>query len=1305
MPFVKPSIGVSRLAGAAYKSFTHGSAGQAVIAASQTSYASQNHRHTPAAALLERFGPKSGNAQLHNVVHIVHSNSSNAPARLDTSQQTPDLAQYHDAWLKHQKAEELRDWNQSQLPKKLGYKVTVSAESKDSRDEDGVVVEVVQDAESLPERASLKRAYTTSAVDNFSKAIGDEKAEAIALAQVNEAIAEEISRSKQEAEAAAGTGRVLVDEDAASEKTVTPSTLFSQDSTSPQSAQTSTFAESNVTAAIPVSEVDAYAEQLDELVRSQQFAKIPGAFEGMLLSGISQPAPLAYRALMTSAIKLTHGKHQKVPRALEVYSDMHRRRVLPDAETYIALVNLLAGQALESASTKAALEEKRTRYAGLNAETSFLFEADQLEYALISEDQSLTYSLAVFNTASLTTFSSQSYALMIAACAKHGRIPDMLRLYEHMESKELVPQASIFPVMINAFASVGDLRNAVECYDEYKELAIANDAGKIDISRLDNEVYAALIKAYASCGHLAGGQRFFGQIESEQPDGLKRAAVHDTVVLEAFLPLALQAGDIVKAFNLSDGLSATALPRALNIISVRTADANNVTASIKAFNTLAATEADLAPSAVAVLAMHLRNANVEAAEPYWRVLESSTASLSFIDPSVMRTVALIRLGDSARGVRDSRHMLNRIRDVAGSQVAHQEVFDRVEQAVELFAGFVSNSGKPVPIQTSIELLRMMADNGSLVDTVAEQIVASFGPEQIAQLPPADIGLLAKVQSRMILDESAPEIAGPARFACLLDNIVSRNILPDVSTEDLVEKTLINIDRSDLSRLWNNYRYPVAPQLSPIYPQPTQFLPLSQPSFTLVQPTFDDSFDPYAGRTDNKGSVAITDLLEKSHGKSANHLNDALTRFRNIRRAGRHPRFFAYAKLITAAAKENQLNLSHEILEMAKQDLPYNAQHRVVRYGWVTILDSMLAACLTVGRRDLASKYHQDLLDMGAAPSANTYGLYITTLKDNTKTFDEATEAVKIFMRAKAEGVEPSSFLYNALIGKLGKARRIDDCLFYFTEMQSLAIKPTSVTYGTIVNALCRVSDEKFAEEIFEEMESCPNYKARPAPYHSLMQYFLTTKRDRSKVLSYYERMRARGIQPTMHTYKLLIDTHATLEPVNMDAAEEVIAQMRASGEQPEAVHFASLIHAKGCVQRDLSGARALFDTVISDPRIRPQACLYQALVESFVANHHVADTDALLADMAGRRVEMTPYIANALIHGWASEKDIVRAQRAFDGVRVADREPSTYEAMVRAYLVVEDREGAKGVVREASGRGYPAAVAGKIAELVGGGRV
>ncbi|KAF1347964.1 hypothetical protein BDV97DRAFT_334881 [Delphinella strobiligena] len=1260
MVFVKPTVGFHRFALSAYKSLNHGVAG-ALVAASQSSNASQNNNVHPK-AYLNKLGKTNQ--------HAAYGTHAGASIRAHESDHVDsNLAQYYDAWQKTQKVGELRDWQQFQFPKRIGYSLEESGAAKDAKDVDSAVIEddVLDEAEAVPLRGTLKRSYTTSAVDNFSKAIDNETAEALAFAQLNETIAEEITKTKQEAEIAAG---------------------LRSDIDSPESAATS------------ISDIDYYAQQLDELVRTQQYAKIPASFEGMLRSGVKQPSPLAYRALMTSAVELTHGKHQKVPRVLEVYSDMIRRRVSPDAETYSIIVNLLAGRALDASATKEALEERANRYGGLDAENRFLFRSDELEYAIYTEDQSLSIALRTFATASSTTaFSSQSYSLLINACARQGRLSEMVRLYEHMANAQVVPQPSIFPAMINAFGAIGDLRHVVEAYDEYKELAIANDSGLNDISRVDAQVYSALIKAYASAEHMPGAQKFLAQIEAEEVNEFKRQALRDTILVEAFLPASLQAGNYDSALDLTTKVSPAASAHALNKITIATADANNMSASNKAFTALAKTDVDLAPSAMAMLAMYIRNAKLEAAEPFWRVLETSTPSLSFIEPSTMRAIALIGVGHAVPGLHQTRQMWGRIRDARSSASISHDVVERIEEAIEILGQFALNSGKPMHAEAVIELLRMMVDNGALVNGLAEHLVATFGPEQISRLLPADICLLIKIQSRMILDESAPEIAGPARFACLLEHVVSKSILPDVSTEDLIEKTLINVDRGDLSRLWNSYRYPVVEQISPL----ATFAPFHAPPPPMpVQPAFDDSFDPYAGRTDNKGSVAITDLLEKAHGKSATHLNEALAKFRNIRRAGRHPRFFAYAKLITAAAKENQLDLAHNIVEMAKQDVPYVPQYRVVRYGWVTILDSMLAACLTVGRRDLAARYHQDLLDMGAAPSANTYGLYITTLKDNTKTFDEATEAVKIFLRAKSEGVEPSSFFYNALIGKLGKARRIDDCLFYFAEMRNLGVRPTSVTYGTIVNALVRVSDEKFAEEIFEEMEGCANYKPRPAPYHSLMQYFLTTKRDRSKVLSYYERMRAKGIQPTMHTYKLLIDTHATLEPVNMAAGEAVLKQMRAAGDYPEAVHFASLIHAKGCVQHDVAGARALFDSVVADSRIRLQPCLYQALFESLVANHQVTEAEALLEDMAARRVEMTPYIANALIHGWTLEMDLPRAQQAFQRVRLADREPSTYEAMVRAHLAVEDRDGAKSVVREALSRGYPVAVSAKISDLVGG---
>jgi pentatricopeptide repeat protein len=135
----------------------------------------------------------------------------------------------------------------------------------------------------------------------------------------------------------------------------------------------------------------------------------------------------------------------------------------------------------------------------------------------------------------------------------------------------------------------------------------------------------------------------------------------------------------------------------------------------------------------------------------------------------------------------------------------------------------------------------------------------------------------------------------------------------------------------------------------------------------------------------------------------------------------------------------------------------------------------------------------------------------------------------------------------------------------------------------------------------------------------------------------------------------------------------------------------------------MAGARRIFDSVLSDPSISLSASVFQALFEAMVANHQVADTESVLKQMRSRGIELTPYIANTLIHGWAAENNISKAREIYSSVGRDRREPSTYEAMTRAFLAVEDRKGAEGVVTEMLGRGYPSAVVNKVLELLGGG--
>ena len=1300
------------------KTLTHGYA-QSVVAATQSSYASSTTPFSPFGNYHTTRLGKSGPVQIHSAFHSA-SNSSGIVNKTGQATHGADgvdagLAAYYEAWKNQQQHGDGKEWKQFQFTKRIGWNpATVVGEGKGKEKE-----EIGLRSDILLDRGGLDRSYSASAVDDIKKAEND-VAEAVAVANVDEAIAEEIrfihlstgSREEVLPRLASNLHVQTIKEPIVD--------LGKPDSPSPVSSGTTIASDRSTQpsdTAISTSTQDAdsqvFLDYIDKLNDSQRFGEIPPVFESMLVKGI-RPSVKAYNALLAAAIHLPPAQHQVVPKALDVYSDMLRRKLLPDTTFYTTLIQLLSRRALDVFKMKTSMDKRRSRFGGLRETGQFLFRSNEAEYDILTEDDALTNAIKIFDS-SVTLqksriYSPETYQLLVTACAICNRVDEMIRAYSHMEKHRVTPVASMFPPMIAAFGASGDLNSAVECYNEYKSLAIADDAGELAIiDRKDNEVYSALIRAYAANGHEDGGRRFikkivdsFDTVTENRKERLE--AVQDAVVLDGLIQERLDASNVREAFNSAQekSLTPSARRQAMSRICSAAADQNDTELAKESYLHITPASAEASSAEVSMLALYVRQGNVDLAREYWEALTSSPGSdMLTVEPIAMYVIALIGSGNADEGLVQARQAFARIRAYPKSTKPGPEIAEEIDESIELIGAFLAeNRIMPSP-QGSMTFLRAMVENGGLVSPVAEQLLAGLRADNVSSLSWQDLTLGLQIEAEIVGGGKAiHDVEHTARFGYLLDTVIGNGIVLDERTSDLIERAMQKLapQRPDLLDKWQNCMPAVAQS---VY-TPVSHVPKAGPahatSIIHVEP-----FDPYGATTDHKGSAVIADILDSHSARANTGLNEALLRFRNMRRAGRHPRYLIYAKLISSAAKEGRTNLIFDILGMARQDVPFLSQHSPVRRGWSAILDAMVGACLTVGNRTFAAQFHQELLDIGAAPTANTFGLYITTLKDSTRTFDEATEAVKIFHRAKSEGVEPSSFLYNALIGKLGKARRIDDCLYYFAEMRTLGILPTSVTYGTIVNALCRVSDEQFAEELFDEMESMSNYKPRPAPYNSLMQFFLTTKRDRGKVLTYYERMLSKNIQPTMHTYKLLIDTYATLDPVDLPAAEGVLDTIRASGQRPEAVHYASLIHAKGCALHDIAGARQVFDAVLKNGEIRPQACLYQALFESMVANHCVNDTEQLVNDMSANRVEMTAYIANTLIHGWAMEKNIAKSKAVYESVSMEKREPSTYEAMTRAFLTAEDRDSARSTVKEMMSRGYPSAVAGKIVDLLGRG--
>ncbi|TFY53322.1 hypothetical protein EVJ58_g9514 [Rhodofomes roseus] len=459
--------------------------------------------------------------------------------------------------------------------------------------------------------------------------------------------------------------------------------------------------------------------------------------------------------------------------------------------------------------------------------------------------------------------------------------------------------------------------------------------------------------------------------------------------------------------------------------------------------------------------------------------------------------------------------------------------------------------------------------------------------------------------------------------------------------------------------------------------------------------------------------------------------EAYKRFEAGRARNKYPRLDVMARLIIALGRQREFEKVRNLYDSAQLVLQtMEGEKERQSYAWFLVEDGMILALAHGGEANAAHVHRLRIIDHGGAPSADAYGALIHAVKDTT---DDASNAIALFREARQLNVVPNTFMYNTTISKLARARKADDALALFKEMKTMnGMGPSSVTYGAVIAACCRVGDVASAENLFAEMASCSSFKPRVPPYNTMMQVYTTIRPDRARALHYFDALTAARIQPTAHTYKLLLDAYGTIEPVDAAAMGRIFDKIT-TGRKPivQGTHWASLIHSVGYVQGDVDGALALFDTIASHPSTRmsgaqlPDAVVFESLIAVLATHRRVDLIPIYVSKMKDLGIHMTAYIANFLIKAYASAGDIERSREIFEGLAdppegvaaphnhaphdaqasesaqvpvdaLVYREPSTWEAMVRAELAHRHRERAVALLDRAQARKFPPAVWNRI---------
>ncbi|KAG9127352.1 hypothetical protein FRC07_014648 [Ceratobasidium sp. 392] len=457
--------------------------------------------------------------------------------------------------------------------------------------------------------------------------------------------------------------------------------------------------------------------------------------------------------------------------------------------------------------------------------------------------------------------------------------------------------------------------------------------------------------------------------------------------------------------------------------------------------------------------------------------------------------------------------------------------------------------------------------------------------------------------------------------------------------------------------------------------------------------------------------------------------DAFARFLAGLHIGRLPAPETIGRLINALGRLGAVDkvqflysTGQQALACLENDKAWQAQ------AWFQLEDQMVVALAHADRPEAAAVHKARIIAQGGAPSADAYGALIAGVKNTT---DDAQVARELFEEARKLGVPANIFLYNTVISKAARARKAEYALELFHEMRAAGLRPTSVTYGAIIGACCRVGDAETASYLFAEMSSMPNFRPRVPPYNTMMQFFVSTKPDRARCLDYYQAMLDARVAPSAHTYKLLLDCYGSIEPVDLASMEDVFKRLQQDRHVPvQGAHWAALINAYGCAAHDLDKALSTFDRIPA--HTQPDAVAFEALFNAIVMHHRVDLVPTYLERMASVGVHMTAYISNLLIKGYAAAGQLERARGVFDAMSDPPvglaavhnhpghthahgsesetpvpvgapvfREPSTWEAMVRAELGAGEKERATMLLDRMEDRMFPVAVTSRIRSIMG----
>ncbi|OMO64391.1 hypothetical protein CCACVL1_21797 [Corchorus capsularis] len=299
--------------------------------------------------------------------------------------------------------------------------------------------------------------------------------------------------------------------------------------------------------------------------------------------------------------------------------------------------------------------------------------------------------------------------------------------------------------------------------------------------------------------------------------------------------------------------------------------------------------------------------------------------------------------------------------------------------------------------------------------------------------------------------------------------------------------------------------------------------------------------------------------------------------------------------------------------------------------WLTQLFTKLCRSRQI---DQAWNLLHEMLRVRAPLETATFNAVLTVLGRR----EDVDGMNRLLAEMKENDIRPDAVTFGILMNHLCKVGRVDDAMEILNKMSEetgydgVSIEADIVMYNTVINGLCKVGRQEEGLQLMERMRSMKGVKPKAATYNCLIGGFCRVG-EIERGMELFEQMKEEKVSPNVITLNTLVD-ESLCKNNSIDLALSLMDDMKAKGVKPDTITYNAIF--KGLKEKNLlKRALKLMDSMV-EHACKPNYVTIEVLTEWLCA---VGESEKLKSFLQGYEVSTSDSEAG-IYHGNINTKAV-----------------------------------------------------------------